>query len=295
MENFSKFLSALLTMLSLTGFSFGSYADQVLLLSQRSDTCIPVKYFDDNSIAFNGISSQFTFAPQLQMGNYFPINDGTSGVIKSIDMCFSSDSTTTPQTCVVYFYGKDQTTIIGQSESFINYGAPWPDTTWINVSCPDISYTGPFYAMVDYSVAAFPNKNFFTVGNEEIPYSYDGFAYTNINGNWAYADVTFGCYCSLTFLQHVNVCENNVAGITQLSPGTVSCFPNPANNQITITSRDEISSIELINYTGQTITKLIGDKMKTTNMDISKFSSGQYLVRITSRSGVVTTRLTIAH
>ena len=86
------------------------------------------------------------------MGNYYPIPAYTAGVIKSVDMYFSSISgTTTAQSCIVYFYKPDHTTIIGQSAAFINNGAAWPSGTWDNVACADIPYTGPFYAMVDYT------------------------------------------------------------------------------------------------------------------------------------------------
>jgi hypothetical protein len=149
--------------------------------------------------------------------------------------------------------------------------------------------------MVDYTIDSLPVKNYFVLDAEEIPYNFFGLGYTNINGNWAYACDLYGTEIHATFLQHINVCENNVAGITQLIPGNISCFPNPANNRITITSKGEISSIEIINFTGQTTIRLNGDNLKAKNLDVSTLAAGQYLVRITSECGVVTTRLTIAH
>ena len=82
------------------------------------------------------------------MGNYFPISSGAGGVIKSLDMAFSSNASTTTQSIIAYFYKPDQTTIFGQSPAFMNTGATWPALTWDNVVINDLNYTGPFYVML---------------------------------------------------------------------------------------------------------------------------------------------------
>ncbi|MGA3015382.1 MAG: hypothetical protein ABSD71_15265, partial [Bacteroidales bacterium] len=215
------------------------------------DSCDLKTYVYDDSVANDGFSTTMGV-----LGNYIPIADYTSGEIKSIDMCFFSDSTTTAQSCVVYFYKTDQTTIFGQSDPFINTGAAWPDTTWINVPCPDIPYTGPFYAMVDYSEATVPIKNYFAVDQSSTPPGYPlGLAYAVLEGTWYLISDFSDCCPATTFLQHVNVCENDAVGIKELYPGSISLYPNPANEIVNIVSTSDIRSIEVLDFIGQTIYK----------------------------------------
>src|SRR5271157_4218231 len=49
------------------------------------DSCSLMTYVYDDITADDGFTST-----DILMGNYFPLADYTSGVIKSVDMCFSS-------------------------------------------------------------------------------------------------------------------------------------------------------------------------------------------------------------
>ena len=251
------------------------------------DSCGLKTYVFDDSVANYCVSSFW------MTGNYFPIADYTSGVIKSIDMCFSSNSTTTAQSCIVYFFKTDGTTIFGQSDPFINIGAAWPDTTWINVPCPDIPYTGPFYAMVDYSDTTWTFKNFFDFDESPPPGYPGGLGYYIYNGQWTLAGEFF-CW-PVTFLQHVNVCENDAVGIKELYPGSISLYPNPANEIVNIGSTNDIRTIEVLNYIGQTIYRTDDLNLKTTKLDVADFNAGEYFVKITTISGIKTAKITVIH
>lgn len=231
----------------------------------------------------------------VRIGNFFLIADSISGVIKSVKMYFSSYSRDSAQSCIVYFYKADQTTIFGQSPAFINTGAPWPADTCITVTCPDIPYTGPFYAMVDYTITTLPYKNYFDV---DLTSTFPGFplglGFADINGVWNIAGYDW-LVGSSTFLQRVNVCENGVVGIEELSPGSISLYPNPANDFVNIVSSDNIMTIEVLNFTGQTIYKTNDVDLKGTKLDVASFRTGEYMVKITTMNGIETKKITVIH
>ncbi len=301
MGNFTKFISMVIVVLSTLVFASQNRASgfrdddhPVTTLTWHSpaspDSCNLKTYVYVDSIADNGIT--FGVWGLIQMGNFFPIADYTSGVIKSVDMYFSSANGSTAQSCIVYFYKADQTTIFGQSAPFINTGAPWPAGTWVNVTCPDIPYTGPFYAMVDYTITALPWKNdfCFVVPTDQS----EDLGFVNFQGVWHKVSESF-CYCLVAFMQHVNVCENEAVGIKELTPGSIALYPNPANDVVNIVSTDDIRTIEVLNYTGQTIYKSNNINPKITKLDVSSFRAGEYLVKITSLNGIKTTKLTVIH
>jgi len=257
-----------------------------------TDSCFQQTYKYDDSIIADGFScpTGYTF----QLGNYFPISTTATGVIKSLDMAFDSNSFTSGQSCIVYFYKPDQTTIFGQSSSFINTGALYPSYSWVNVPCPDIPYSGPFYAMVDYTSTGTTNKNFFVLSANSVPGFPMGVGYCNQDGVWNYAVVVYGGWPG-TFFQRVNVCGNGTVGIKELSTESISVYPNPANDVVNVVLTDNIKSVELLNYLGQTVYKSTTVNMKFTKLDVSGFNSGAYFVKITTMNGFSTARITIIH
>jgi hypothetical protein len=303
MGNYTKSISMLMVVLSILVFAFqnraAGFRDDDCLTTTLSwhfpaspDSCNLMTYIYDDSVCNDG------FSPKIgRMGNFFTIADYTTGVIKSLDMCFSSYNGSTAQSCIVYFYKADQTTIFGQSAPFVNTGAPWPAGTWVNVICPDIPYIGPFYAMVDYTSAdSMPRKNFFDDDGVTSPPGYWwGLGYAEIDGYWKLAGHTFTMGVKATFLQRVNVCENDAVGIKELSPGSISLYPNPANDVVNIVSTDDIRTIEVLNFIGQTIYKTNDVNQKVTKLDVGSFNAGEYFVKITTMSGIETTKVTVIH
>jgi hypothetical protein len=253
-----------------------------------SDSCDLKTYQDDNNLAEDGWSPDPDSL--IRMGNYFPLDSGTTGVIKSIDMYFSSNQISTAQSCIVYFYKADQTTILGQSESFINTGATWPDGTWVHVLCPDIPYTGPFYAMVDYSTDSVLRKNYFD--SYSCPYD---FAFVDSEGSWSHAFIFFGSDCDITFLQRINICEYSPVGIKTLTLPSISVYPNPAKNVVNIVSAEDINKIEIFDFLGQSIYKTIDIKLKTSKIDVTGFSAGQYFVKVITRNGAEIKKISVKH
>jgi hypothetical protein len=378
-------------------------------------------YIFDSGNADNGysINPGFTF----EMGNFFDISTSATGVIKSFDMYFQSTSSSSAQNCVVTVYDATHTNIIGTSAPFLNTGDPYPSGSWLNVPVSDIPFTGPFYAMIDYTVTSTPVKNYWGCDLSTVQPGFpSGLGFANQAGVWSTAASAFGLGTPLTFLQRAHVCENgakdkdapvttidpstmpqagarslasvnaglimgNVAatpppaspeapagslfkgyniyrtddgnitgpfhkvntafwpdtvyaevhpsttnatswkyyvtalfqdslnlgvtlcespsdtitilfpavGIADLTTGSISLYPNPANDLVNIVSTNDIKTIEVLDYIGQTIYKANDVNLKATKLEVSTFTAGVYFVKITTSNGIKTSKITVTH
>ncbi len=93
----------------------------------------------------------------------------------------------------------------------------------------------------------------------------------------------------------INVQDSSVLSTTdvQESKFDFSVYPNPAQDFITIKSRNTISSIEVFTLSGQ---KLLHEKTtsnNTTIIDVKSFNSGLYLLKINSETKSYTKKLVI--
>jgi hypothetical protein len=387
--------------------------------------CTLGQYKYDNGTADDGYTNNT--AGTWQIGNYFPIAAGASGIIKSLDMYFSSNANSSAQSCVVVFYKADQTTIFGQSPAFTNTGDTWPAGTWVNVPCPDIPYNGPFYAMVDYSgYTALPMKNFLDLDATTVQNGFPlGIGFANVGGTFSPAVTAYGNLDPMVnFLQRANVCaagKDKDAPITTIDPSTmpnykvlprqegavnagvvkgnhstgpqprtysdspegsqklgynvyrtydnllngsffkvntgyvqdttftethastteamqwkyyvtvvfqdslhpgqilcqptsdtilitfptvgindltnnsVSLYPNPANDVVNVVSTNDIKTIEVLNYIGQTVYSNKNVNLKTLQLNVTGFTAGVYFVKVTTASGIKTTKITVTH
>lgn len=80
---------------------------------------------------------------------------------------------------------------------------------------------------------------------------------------------------------------NQSSGIEDQSKETVSIFPNPANNQITLRTSAIIKSIEVIDLTGKAIMDI---PMNKNSIDVSSLNRGIYIIKAYAESGVITSR-----
>jgi len=75
--------------------------------------------------------------------------------------------------------------------------------------------------------------------------------------------------------------HNPILGIEDVAQGDFAMYPNPANNKLTISSKDEaISHVEIYNVLGQAIVNRTFSNNFTETLDISNLNSGLYLVKI---------------
>jgi hypothetical protein len=77
------------------------------------------------------------------------------------------------------------------------------------------------------------------------------------------------------------------SGLDELSPNTIVVMPNPACDKVEIFSEESISSLELINISGQTVYSSKNVDLLSTQLDISRFKAGTYYLKINSKERVV--------
>ncbi|MDB3906256.1 T9SS type A sorting domain-containing protein [Crocinitomicaceae bacterium] len=78
--------------------------------------------------------------------------------------------------------------------------------------------------------------------------------------------------------------EQDVTGIEELTV-EASAYPNPATNELVLSSDAAIESFEIINVAGQVV--LTGE---TNTADVSALNEGSYIVRVNTAKGLATTR-----
>jgi hypothetical protein len=102
------------------------------------------------------------------------------------------------------------------------------------------------------------------------------------NGNYYVIVKQNGCYSDTS-----NIITITNAGLDENSSlNNISIFPNPVNDNITIITNVN-SIIEFLNIQGQIIKRIKLNDTKT-NIDISDFSSGVYIIRAQTDSGITT-------
>ncbi len=99
------------------------------------------------------------------------------------------------------------------------------------------------------------------------------------------------------YLDNIRVIEGPVSGLEEnLFESSVSIFPNPAKDNLTISSTQDypIDMIELVDIVGKTKTDVEFRKEgEEYHLDVSGFSKGIYLVRLTSKDTRITKKLEI--
>ena len=84
-------------------------------------------------------------------------------------------------------------------------------------------------------------------------------------------------------------------GINDLTDNSLSLYPNPANDVVNVVSTNDIKTIEVLNYIGQTIYTNKDINQKTLQLNVTSFKAGVYFVKVTTVSGIKTTKITVTH
>jgi hypothetical protein len=84
-------------------------------------------------------------------------------------------------------------------------------------------------------------------------------------------------------------------GINELSNNTLSLYPNPATEVVNIVSSNDIKTIDVLNYIGQTVYSNKNMAQKTAQLNVTGFRSGVYFVKVTTTGGIKTTKITVTH
>lgn len=100
-----------------------------------------------------------------------------------------------------------------------------------------------------------------------------------INFSWASAWV-----CDTVVIQTVSI-------EAQSSSEIVEIYPNPANNQITISSSVKISEITIFDQLGNLLLFIDGLQSQKELLDISMLNSGVYILKLKIGKGIVNKRI----
>nr|NQU91135.1 carboxypeptidase regulatory-like domain-containing protein [Bacteroidota bacterium] len=87
-------------------------------------------------------------------------------------------------------------------------------------------------------------------------------------------------------------CSTLVGVDENIAAENINVFPNPANNKVMISASEEITKIQLINYSGQLVLdqQIIGTN---TELNLSELGSGIYFIKVFSQNNVITRKLVI--
>ena len=96
---------------------------------------------------------------------------------------------------------------------------------------------------------------------------------------------------NLIYLDNINIHDLSGVGIKELEKNEITLYPNPANNNLTINSKDnEIERIEIYNAMGKLVFKKSA-LSKITKLNLGQLSNGFYVVKMAVGGKIITKRL----
>jgi hypothetical protein len=82
-------------------------------------------------------------------------------------------------------------------------------------------------------------------------------------------------------------------GISEIGNGQIMVYPNPATDNVNVKSDFTVTSIEVMNYTGQTVYRNTTVNSKTTQFNVSTLQAGIYFVKVATDQGARTLKITV--
>jgi hypothetical protein len=126
---------------------------------------------------------------------------------------------------------------------------------------------------------------FFTAGNDA--YNEVWFSGLFYPGGGRYNDAT-------SFFRNVKLYESEVLSTNEVSlDSNISMYPNPTNNQITISLPNglELQDIQVLNPQGKITKSFIFNQTNKETIQLNELSSGLYFIRINTNEGVSTKKI----
>lgn len=105
---------------------------------------------------------------------------------------------------------------------------------------------------------------------------------TQLVDGWNYFAVSTNGTCASSYLQ---VTVTVVLGNESFNISQLSYYPNPVENQLTISAKDQISKVEVYNLIGQQV-KVINTNSNVIQINLSDLNTATYLVKVYSEQNV---------
>jgi len=105
---------------------------------------------------------------------------------------------------------------------------------------------------------------------------------TGSGGTWEHWSVNNG-----TLVIEPGAQINCVLSVDEVTEDTLQIFPNPVENQLSITSKKPIQAIELLDSFGRMLTKKEVSNLQETSIDVTQLSSGTYFLKVTMNNAIM--------
>ena len=80
-------------------------------------------------------------------------------------------------------------------------------------------------------------------------------------------------------------------GLNEVTNNTVSLYPNPVANQLTISSISKVSKISIFDLSGRLIRVINANEQTNLTIDLSQLSSATYLIKVENQKGSITKKI----
>ena len=115
---------------------------------------------------------------------------------------------------------------------------------------------------------------------------------THTDGHYSYFITTIFAECSQSMTSDTVVAEV-LTGIPNPESRQTKLYPNPATGTFTVMSTDPLLKVDLMDASGALIRNMKINGETSVIIDVSGLRQGMYLVRITTREGQVTRKVTV--
>ena len=89
------------------------------------------------------------------------------------------------------------------------------------------------------------------------------------------------------YVDKLLVSDSSTASVNAGNAFDFGIYPNPVQNELTIATEEEIASVQIVDLVGNTV---LTNSEVNGSVDVSSLTSGVYVIRLTSASGVATSK-----
>jgi hypothetical protein len=116
-----------------------------------------------------------------------------------------------------------------------------------------------------------------------------------VTSTWASAiDACESSPAMAKIIEENDYVEVLITGIDNPDAMLTNLYPNPATDNVTVTSSEEMTRLTVINYVGQVVYESEVNNMTTLRLNTSSYENGVYIVKVETENGVVTKRVVIS-
>ncbi len=215
-----------------------------------------------------GVKSTGTDIPNLSGVEFFLTGDGGSGSdIRGYVDGVQQTATDFPDYYADLEWGQNTISSDGMSDIYSqSWEGDYNGNQWLSLTV-QVTTDSVFYSVNGYRWVQIPSA----AAEGNVSFGYADWFSGSIGDNTIFA-----------LFDNIKVTAGT-SGVENIVSNNVSLYPNPATDLLNVTVKEN-STFELIDITGKTV--LLRTVEGTSSINISKLSSGMYLAKVTSESGL---------